>query len=242
VSVAGVTRIHLRSLLLAAACCALAPAARADTATPSIAVSGEATLNVAPDTATIEGGVTTDARTAKEAAEANNKAMGAVLLALKASGIDEKDMQTARLSLTPQMAPSRVSGNTTSSISGYRASNRVVVTLREVGRVAAVIDTLVGAGANDIGGIGFSVSQASKLLDEARSQALADARRKAEIYAAAAGVTLGAPLSISEEGAPGPILYGRAKMAAPMAAGAPVAIGEEMLRVGVNVVWAIKQP
>ena len=62
---------------------------------------------------------------------------------------------------------------------------------------------LVGAGANDIGGINFMVSQASKLLDEAREQAIADARRKAEIYAKAAGVTLGAPLSISEEGALG---------------------------------------
>ncbi len=69
-----------------------------------------------------------------------------------------------------------------------------------------MIDTLVGAGANDIGGINFSVSNASKLLDEAREQAIADARRKAEIYAKAAGVTLGAPLSISEEGAPGPML------------------------------------
>ena len=63
-----------------------------------------------------------------------------------------------------------------------------------------MIDTLVGAGANEIGGINFMVSQASKLLDEAREKAVADARRKAEIYAKAAGVTLGAPLSISEEG------------------------------------------
>ena len=60
-----------------------------------------------------------------------------------------------------------------------------------------MIDTLVGAGANEIGGINFMVSQASKLLDEAREKAVADARRKAEIYAKAAGVTLGAPLSIS---------------------------------------------
>ena len=66
--------------------------------------------------------------------------------------------------------------------------------MRDVTKVASVIDTLVGAGANDIGGIAFAVSQASKLLDDAREQAIADARRKAEIYAKAAGVTLGAPL------------------------------------------------
>jgi uncharacterized protein YggE len=82
------------------------------------------------------------------------------------------------------------------------------------------------------------VSAASKLLDEAREQAIADARRKAEIYAKAAGVTLGAALSISEEGAPGPMPY--RKMAAGMAASAPVAQGEETLRVTVSVSWAIK--
>jgi uncharacterized protein YggE len=104
--------------------------------------------------------------------------------------------------------------------------------------VAGVIDTLVGAGANDIGGINFTVSNASKLLDEAREQALADARRKAEIYANAAGVALGAPLSISEEGAPGPVF--RAKMVGGLAASAPVAQGEETLSVTVSVSWAIK--
>jgi uncharacterized protein YggE len=101
-----------------------------------------------------------------------------------------------------------------------------------------VIDTLVAAGANDIGGINFTVSQASKLLDEAREQAIADARRKAEIYAKTAGVTLGAPLSISEEGNAAPVPY--RKMAAGMAASAPVAQGEETLQVTVSVSWAIK--
>jgi uncharacterized protein YggE len=101
-----------------------------------------------------------------------------------------------------------------------------------------LIDTLVGAGANDIGGINFMVSQASRLLDEAREKAVADARRKAEIYAKAAGVALGAPISISEEGTPGPLPY--RKMSARMVASAPVAQGEETLSVTVSVSWAIK--
>ena len=200
-----------------------------------ISVTGEATVSVPPDLAQIDGGVTTEAKTAREASDTNNAAMGKVLLALKGAGIDEKDFQTARLSLQPQTAPNRTGPN---AIVGYRASNRVTIRLRDVTKVASVIDTLVAAGANDIGGINFMVSQASKLLDEAREQAIADARRKAEIYAKAAGVTLGAPLSISEAGAPGPILYRR--MAAGMAASAPVAQGEETLAVTVNVSWAIK--
>ena len=201
-----------------------------------ISTTGEATVSVAPDLAQIDGGVTSEAKTAREASDANNAAMGKVLLALKSAGIEEKDFQTSRLSLQPQSAPNRPGPST---IVGYRASNRVTVRLREVAKLANVIDTMVGAGANDIGGINFMVSQASKLLDEAREQAIADARRKAEIYAKAAGVTLGAPLSISEEGAPGPMPY--RKMVAGMAASAPVAQGEETLRIAVSVSWAIKQ-
>jgi len=202
----------------------------------AISVTGEATVSVPPDLAEIGGGVTSEAKTAREASEANNAAMGKVLQALKGAGIEEKDIQTARLSLQPQSAPNR-SGP--SAIAGYRASNRVTIRVRDVTKVASVIDTLVGAGANEIGGINFVVSQASKLLDEARERAVADARRKAEIYAKAAGVTLGAPLSISEEGNSAPAPYRR--MAAGMAVSAPVAQGEETLQVTVSVSWAIKQ-
>jgi uncharacterized protein len=212
----------------------LAWPALAQTETPAISVSGEASIAVAPDLAQVEAGVTSDAKTAKAASEANNNAMGQLLLALKAAGIDGKDIQTSRLSLQPQSAPNR----STNAITGYRASNQVTVQLHDVGKVAGTIDLLVGAGATDIGGIHFMVSEASKLLDDAREKAVADARRKAEIYARAAGVSLGAPLSIAEGGgSPGPIF--RAKMAAPMAS-TPVAQGEETLSVTVSVTWAIK--
>jgi uncharacterized protein len=203
-----------------------------------ISVTGEATISAPPDLAQIDGGVTSEAKTAREAADANNAAMGKVLLALKGAGIEEKDFQTSRLSLQPESAPNR-SGGGAPTIVGYRASNRVTVRLRDVSKLAGVIDAMVGAGANDIGGINFKVSNASKLLDDAREQAVADARRKAEIYARAAGVTLGAPLSIAEETNAPPVPYRR--MAAGMAVAAtPVAPGEETLQVTVSVSWAIK--
>jgi uncharacterized protein YggE len=215
----------------------LAAPALAQTALPAmISVTGEATISVPPDLAQIDGGVTSEAKTAREASDANNAAMGKVLLALKGAGIDEKDFQTSRLSLQPQSAPNRSNGPPV--IVSYRASNRVTIRLRDVTKVASVIDTLVGAGANELGGINFMVSQASKLLDQAREQAIADARRKAEIYAKAAGVTLGAPISISEEGSPAPMQF--RKMAGGMATAAPVAQGEETLGVTVSVSWAIK--
>jgi uncharacterized protein len=214
----------------------LAVPALAEDAPPAISVTGEASISVPPDLAEINAGVSTEAKTAREASEANNAAMGKVLLALKGAGIEEKDFQTSRLSLQPQYAPNR-SGP--AAVTGYRATNHVTIKLRDVTKVASMIDLVTAAGANELGGINFMVSSASKLLDEAREQAIADARRKAEIYAKAAGVTLGAPVSISEEGSQAPPQFRR--MAAGMAAAAtPVATGEETLRVAVSVSWAIK--
>ena len=229
---------HPFALAAVAATLLAAPAWAQTVPPPAISVTGEATVSVAPDQAQIDGGVTSDARTAREASDANNAAMGKVLLALKGAGIEEKDYQTSRLSLQPQFATPSKASERAQGILSFRASNRVTVKIRDVTKVANVIDVLVSAGANEIGGIHFTVTQASKVLDEAREKAIADARRKAEIYAKAAGVTLGEPISISEEGAPVPLYRG--KMAAPMAAGAPVAQGEETLSVTVGVTWAIK--
>jgi uncharacterized protein YggE len=202
-----------------------------------ISVTGEARISVPPDLAQIDAGVTSEAKTAREASDTNNAAMGKMLLALKGAGLDEKDYQTSRLSLQPQYSSAK--SGSPATITGYRASNRVTIRLRDVAKVASVIDTLVSAGANEIGGINFMVSQASKLLDEAREQAIADARRKAEIYAKAAGVTLGAPISISEEGSAQPLFQTR--MAGKMAAASvPVAQGEETLSITVGMTWAIK--
>jgi uncharacterized protein YggE len=120
-----------------------------------ISVSGEAQVSVPPDLAEIDGGVTTEAKTAREASSANNDAMGKVLLALKSAGIAEKDFQTSRLSLQAQYAnQTRPAPNV---VVGYRASNRVTIRVRDVSKVAGIVDTLVGAGANEIGGINFTV-------------------------------------------------------------------------------------
>src|SRR6266480_6901080 len=134
---------HFFSRAAALATLALVAApALAENPLPAISVSGEANVSVAPDLAQVEGGVTSEAKTAREASDTNNAAMGKVLLALKGAGIEEKDYQTSRLSLQPQYAPNR-SGP--SAIAGYRASNRVMVRLRDVNKLAGVIDTLVGA-------------------------------------------------------------------------------------------------
>ena len=97
--------IKQRTLLaagLAAVTLLAAPALAQVIPAATVSVTGEATVSVPPDLAQVDGGVSSDAKTAREAFEANNAAMGKVLLALKGAGIAEKDIQTSRLSLQPQ--------------------------------------------------------------------------------------------------------------------------------------------
>src|SRR5262245_27771704 len=119
-------------LALAALLTAILPAA-AQSVLPSISVTGEAEVSVAPDLAQIDGGVTTEAKTAREASEANNRAMAAILAALKATGIAETDIRTSRVLLFPQSGPARPNGPP--QITGYRATNRLTIRIRDVAKV-----------------------------------------------------------------------------------------------------------
>ena len=107
--------------------------ALAQTPPPAISVTGEATVSVPPDMAQIEGGVTSEARTARDASEANNAAMGKVLLALKGAGIDEKDSRPRGCRCSRNMREPPGPG----VIIGYPASNRVAIRLRDVTRSRA---------------------------------------------------------------------------------------------------------
>jgi uncharacterized protein YggE len=226
----------MRRLLLVAllgAASALPAAAQADKPLNLITVTGEGEVSLAPDLAILGAGVTTTGKTAREASEANARMMTAVMAGLKAAGIDEKDMQTARLSLYPL----RDNKNSEQRITGFQASNQVSVKLRDVTKVSDVIDRLVAAGANDISGVQFVVSSPSKPLDQAREAAMADAKRKAEVYAKAANMMIGAPVNITEEGGvvPGPMT-----MRAPTAAAAtPVSPGEQTQRISVSVSYEL---
>lgn len=231
--------MHLRALALLLAVALFTPAA-AQTQTPSpaehvITVSGEATVGIAPDLATINAGITSRAKTAREASDANNKAMQKVLAALREGGVADRDVQTEYLSLQPLREDVR---NGTDRIVGFQASNTVSIRVRDIARLGAVLDRAIASGANEISGISFEVSDRSKRLDEARAAAVADARRKAEVLAKAAGVGLGPAIMIAEEGgsrSPGPMMMRAA--AAPSAA---VATGEQTLRASVNVTFELK--
>ncbi len=203
-----------------------------DLSLPSITVTGEASLSVAPDRAIVSAGVSSQAKAAREAMSANNKAMAAVLASLKEQGVADADVQTARLSLEAIR-----SKDNAQPVAGFQASNRVTVQIREIAKLGEVLDRLVTAGANSIGGIEFIVSNAERLLDKVRADAVADAKRKAEIYVQAAGVGLGRPVTISEQGAP---MRPMMRMAAPSAGAAmPVAPGEERISMTVAISYEL---
>lgn len=215
--------------VLFVAALALAPAQAAE---KLVTVTGEATVAVAPDTAMIRLGVSTQEKSAREASEANAKQMTAVLAAIKDTGVADRDIQTSRLSLQPQYDPNK-SG--TARLTGFQASNQVTVRIRDIDKLPTVLDRAITAGANEMSGIEFVVSEQSNLLDQARDDAIADARRKAELYAKAAGAKLGRVVSITEEGSappPRPIQALRA-------GAVPIAPGEQTLRAIVTVSYEL---
>jgi uncharacterized protein YggE len=214
-------------LALIAALALLAPS-HARAIEKLVTVGGEATVAVAPDAAVIRIGVTSQGKNAHEASEANAKQMNAVLAAIKASGIDERDIQTSRLSLQPLYDANKAGP---ARLTGFQVTNQLTVKIREIGTLPDVLDHAIAAGANEMSGIEFVVSQQSHLLDQARGEAVADARRKAELYAQAAGAKLGKALQITDETASPP----RPIMQALRAGAVPVAPGEQTLRVAVTV-------
>jgi uncharacterized protein len=197
-----------------------------------VTVTGEATIAVAPDAAMIRIGVSSQDKTAREASDANARQMTAVLAAIKSSNIAERDIQTSRLSLQPQYDPNK-SG--TARLTGFQATNQVTIRIRDIGSLAAVLDSAISAGANEMSGIEFIVSDQSKLLDRARDDAIADARRKAELYAKAAGSRLGHVVAISEEGSTPP----PRPMQALRAGAVPISPGEQTLRAAVTVSYEL---
>jgi len=211
----------------------LSAQAQSEQKTPSVSVTGEASISKAPDIAVLQAGVTSQAKTARDAMSASAKLMTAVLAALKESGIAENDIQTSRISLMPIREQNKNPAN----IVAVEASSLLTVRLRDINKSADVLDKMITAGANLVTGISFDVSDPSKLLDQARAEAIADARRKAEIYATAAGVSLGRPLSISEGYVSRPKMQEYAMRAAPAAM--PIQAGEEKIGISVQVSYEL---
>jgi hypothetical protein len=136
--------------------------------------------------------VTNTEKTAGEAMAANAKAANALGSLISSEGVAPADIQTSEISISPMFSQSAPSQKIAPTITGYSVSNNVAVTLRDIAGLGSLLDKAVTASANPIYGIGFGHNDPSALLDSARTVAVANAQRKADIYATGAGARIGA--------------------------------------------------
>jgi uncharacterized protein len=208
----------------------------------NISLSGHGETRVTPDIATINMGVMSSAENAKDALAANTKAMTDLMTTLKAANIESKDISTTNFSVNPRYDYSQNNGQPP-KVTGYDVSNTVMVTVRKLDQVGELLDKSVTSGSNLINGISFSVANPQAALDQARQEAVKDAKRKADLYAAAASVTVGNVIAISEGGGyQNPVMMQGKMMAADAGSGAPVPIaqGEQVIGIDVNITWELK--
>lgn len=205
----------LTALALAASLALPLPALAENATRPMITVTGTGTVEATPDIATLSIGVTTQGETAAAALSANTAQLEAVMARLTAAGIEARDMQTSNLSLNPNWTGYDNSSTTGPTIAGYVATNMLTIRVRQLDGLGAVLDAAVADGANTLNGLSFGLADPAPALDEARKEAVAEARARAELLATAAGVKLGRIISISEGSAPSePVPMFRADAAA----------------------------
>lgn len=218
--------------------------ASAQEATPRVAelvVNGEGLVIAKPDIATVTIGVVSEGPNARAALDANNTDMNNVVSSIRNAGVEERDIGTSGFNVEPvySQPPLRPDGTQSNpQIVGYRISNQVTVRIRNIDNSGAVLDAVVTAGANRVTGIEFGIAESGKLNDEAMRNAIADARRKADLMAQAAGVRLVRILSITINNAfPRPEFDMR--LAAAPAKEVPILQGERTLSATTSIVYEI---
>ncbi len=217
------------------------PAQAQSTGVPNmrqVTVVGEGTARGTPDTANVEIGVETLAPTTNEALEQNNTQVNQIINRLKDMGVAEEDIQTSNFNINPRY------DNDGREITGYNVNNTVSVTIRNLEQTGSLLDEVVELGANRIYGITFSVDDPQALLDQARAEALANARAKADQLAQGSNASLGDVLVITENvgQAPPPMPLGRggAMEDAQAASQVPTQAGQQTFRANVQVTFALQ--
>lgn len=196
-----------------------------------VTVVGSGEVQGVPDTLTADVGVESVAADVSAAMSQTGQRQRAVLDALKGRGIDDKDIRTTTVSLQPQYGENSV-------VNGYRATNSISVTIRQLDSASAVLAAIVSAGGNEtrINSVSYSIADDSTLVSDARARAFNDAESRARQYAQLSGLSLGKVISISETagGTPEPL-----PQRAPMAADVPLQPGQQTVGFSVTVVWEL---
>ncbi len=219
--------------------CGPAVVGQAQPVSRTLNVNGLGSTYLTPDIAYIYIGVHSEGATASEVVAANKAQTNAVLDALKAAGVDEKDLRTTNFSIWPsqQYSPEGVA---TGAI--YMVDNTVYVTVRDLEGLGDLLDDTIAAGANSINSIQFDVADKSAAVKEARAKAVDDAKTQAQELADAAGLKLGEIQNISfYDNSPYPVFEGKGGGGGGYAAES-VAIqpGQLTISVSVNITYDIK--
>ena len=202
-----------------------------------ITATGEVTR--VPDVAIISAGVVSRAATASAAIQDAANRIDRVLAALKRAGVADRDMQTGSISLNPEY---RYPENQSPQLTGYTASNTLTIRFRDIRSSGKILDTLVAEGANQINGPNLTIDKPEAALDQARANAIAIGRARADLYARSLGMRLVRVVSVSENGgyavpppAPPPMM-----MAAQSRASTTIEPGEQKLQVSVAMTFELQ--
>lgn len=207
----------------------------------TLSVTGSGMVNMTPDIAYINIGVHTEKPTAADAVAENNTQTQQVVDALKAAGVDAKDIQTTNFSIYPN---SQFDPQTNQKIgTTYVVDNTVNVTVRKLDKLGDLLDTTVKSGANSVNSIQFDVADKTQALKQARDLAVKDAQTQAKELATTASITLGEVQTISfYNNVPSPVMdtFGKGGGGAVAAASVPISSGQMTLTVTVNMSYEIK--
>ena len=198
-------------------------------------------IKVKPDIARLTAGVTTQDKNQAQATQDNARKMTALLAAIKGLKIADKDIQTQGYSVEPQYDYNNGHGPI---LTGYQVTNSVQVTLHDLPQAGALIDAATQAGASQVNGVSYELSDPAAAQEQALRRAVTDARQRASAMADALGVGLGSPLSLNDGEAAAPVqpLFQMRvmAMAAPAAAPAtPISTQEITVTADVTLVYAL---
>ena len=206
----------------------------------TVSVTGSGSANLVPDIAYIYVGVHTEKPSAAEAVDENNAQTQTMIEALKNFGIDAKDIRTTNFSIWPQDRYDQFTGTPTGE-KIYVVDNTVYVTMRDLGKLGELLDTVIAAGANTVNSIQFDVADKSEALKNARAEAVKDAETQAQELADAAGVKLGEVQSIGfYDSSPYPVSDGKGGGSAVAEAAVPIQPGQLTFTVNVSMTYVIK--
>ena len=206
----------------------------------TLSVDGDGKVTLVPDMATISIGVHSENKNATEAVASNNSKSQAVVTALKSFGIADKDIRTRNFSIFPRQEWSKDGERLGIT---YVVDNTVVVTVRDLDKIGKILDEAIKAGANNIGGISFDVTDRESAYQKALAAAVENARARAEAIAKAAGVSIDKVQSIDSyvNASPVPVMRSYAKdMEASAANEVPISAGSMDITVTVHIVFILQ--